>query len=88
MMAAAKSLVMHGAVLVVAGALALRTWTKEEELAPKSGETDLWPARIEDDHEVELKLEPLRRLSPGEVERGVSEITRAADSLRRKSEAP
>ena len=48
----------------------------------------LWPARIEDGHEVELKLEPLRRLTPGEVERGVAEITRAADRLRREAETP
>lgn len=48
----------------------------------------LWPARIEDDHEVEIRLEPSRRLSPEEVERGVKEITRAADRLRRDSEAP
>jgi hypothetical protein len=47
----------------------------------------LWPGRIEDEHEIELKLEPLRRLSPAEVERGVAEMTRAADSLRGKSEA-
>jgi len=45
------------------------------------------PARIHDDHEVELRLEPFRRLSPREVEREVAEVTRAADKLKKEAEA-
>jgi len=47
----------------------------------------LWPAKIRDDHEVELQLDPVHRLSPGEIERDVSEMTRAADRLRKEAEA-
>jgi hypothetical protein len=47
----------------------------------------LVPATIRDEHEVELRLEPERRLTARGIERGVSEMTRAADPLRRKSEA-
>ncbi len=46
----------------------------------------LMPVRIQDDHEVELRLEPLRRLSEGEIERGLGETARAADRLRKASE--
>jgi len=45
------------------------------------------PARIRDDHEVELRLEPVRRLTPREVEREVAEVTRAADKLKKEAEA-
>jgi len=47
----------------------------------------LVPARIRDDHEVELRLEPLRRLTAGEIDRGVAETTAAADRLRKEAEA-
>jgi len=47
----------------------------------------LVPTTIRDEHEVELRLEPERRLTAKEVERGVSELARAADPLRKKSEA-
>ncbi len=46
----------------------------------------LVPARIHDEHEIDLRLEPLRPLTPGEIERGVAEMTRAADPLRKESE--
>jgi hypothetical protein len=45
------------------------------------------PARIEDHHEVLVRLEPLRPLTPGEIDRGVSEMTRGADRLRKETEA-
>lgn len=47
----------------------------------------LVPTTIRDEHEVEVRLEPERRLTAKEVERGVSELARAADPLRKKSEA-
>ncbi|HEX5135759.1 MAG TPA: PEGA domain-containing protein [Planctomycetota bacterium] len=47
----------------------------------------LVPARIKDDHEVEIRLEPAARLTEGEREREVAELTRAADKLRRQAEA-
>lgn len=47
----------------------------------------LVPTTIRDEHQVELRLEPERRLTENEVERGVSELARAADPLRKKSEA-
>jgi hypothetical protein len=43
------------------------------------------PARVKDEHEVDLRLEPYRRLTPREVERGVAELTRAADKWRREA---
>jgi len=46
----------------------------------------LLPARVHDEHEVELRLEPRHRLTPGEIERGVSETARAADRLRKEAE--
>ncbi len=42
-MAAARGLVIHTAILAVAGCLALKTWTYDAEKAPKHGETELWP---------------------------------------------
>jgi len=45
------------------------------------------PARIRDDHEVELRLEPSRRLSPREVEQEVADVARAADKLKKEAEA-
>ncbi len=47
----------------------------------------LVPARIEDEHEVEIRLEPTRPLTEAERERGVAEMTRAADKWRKESEA-
>lgn len=47
----------------------------------------LVPARIRDDHEVEFTLAPTRRLTEAERERGVAEMTRAADKWRRQAEA-
>ena len=47
----------------------------------------LVPARIRDEHEVEFRLEPERRLTKREIERGVSEMTRAADQWRKEPEA-
>lgn len=47
----------------------------------------LLPVRVQDEHQVELRMEPMHRLTPGEIERGVSETTRAADRLRREAEA-
>ncbi len=47
----------------------------------------LVPARIHDEHEVDLRLEPLRRLTALEIERGVAETARAADRLRKEAEA-
>jgi hypothetical protein len=47
----------------------------------------LAPARIRDEHEVELKLAPVRPLTEAEVKRGVAEMTRAADKWRRQLEA-
>lgn len=47
----------------------------------------LVPARIEDDHAVEIRLEPARALTQAERERGVAEMTRAADKWRREAEA-
>jgi len=40
---AARGLVIHTAILAVAGCLALKTWTYDADKAPKHGETDLWP---------------------------------------------
>lgn len=47
----------------------------------------LVPARIEDHHEVLVHLEPVRALTPGDIERGVGEMTRSADRLRKEAEA-
>lgn len=47
----------------------------------------LLPARIEDDHEVVIKLAPMRRLSDRDVDRAISETARAADKWRKESEA-
>lgn len=44
------------------------------------------PARIRDEHEIELRLEPSRRLSPREVEQEVADVARAADKLRKEAE--
>jgi hypothetical protein len=52
---AARGLVIHGAILALAGALALRTWTKDESVAPKAGETELWPLRVKDVQEVRFE---------------------------------
>jgi hypothetical protein len=46
----------------------------------------LVPARIRDEHEVELRLEPRRALTQAQKERGVSEMARAADRLRKEAE--
>lgn len=46
----------------------------------------LVPARIRDEHEVELRLVPTRPLTEAERERGVAEMTRAADKWRRQLE--
>lgn len=46
----------------------------------------LVPVRIHDEHEVEMRLEPLRRPTAREIERGVGETTRAADRLRKEAE--
>jgi hypothetical protein len=47
----------------------------------------LVPARIRDEHEVEIRLEPARPLTAAERERGVAEMTRAADKWRRHLES-
>jgi PEGA domain len=47
----------------------------------------LAPARIRDEHEVEIRLEPTRPLTEAERDRGVAEMTRAADKWRREAEA-
>jgi hypothetical protein len=47
----------------------------------------LVPARIRDEHDVEIRLEPTRPLTQAERERGVAEMTRAADKWRRQLEA-
>jgi hypothetical protein len=41
-MIAARSLAMHTAVLVVAGILALRTWTKDEDTSTRHAEAEVW----------------------------------------------
>jgi hypothetical protein len=45
------------------------------------------PARIRDEHEVDLRLEPLRKLTPEEVAKEVAEVARAADKWRKEAEA-
>ena len=62
-----RGLIVHTAILAVAGGLALKTWTKDESTAPKHGETDLWPGTPDQLQEVKyeekrgtLVLEPHR----------------------------
>jgi hypothetical protein len=47
----------------------------------------LVPARIRDDHEVNLVLEATHPLTESEKERGVAEMSRAADKWRKEAEA-
>ncbi|HEX3595360.1 MAG TPA: DUF4340 domain-containing protein [Polyangiaceae bacterium] len=60
-----RGLLIHTAILAVAGGLALKTWTTDETKAPKHGETDLWPGSPDQVQEVRyeakqglLTLEP------------------------------
>src|SRR5882757_5817571 len=64
-----RGLLVHTAILAVAGGLALKTWTTDEDQAPKHGETDLWPGTPDQVQEVRyeakqgagfLSLEPHR----------------------------
>jgi hypothetical protein len=45
----------------------------------------LVPARIRDEHEVELRLEPLPPMTPEVIEREIAELARAADKWRKES---
>jgi len=62
-----RGLLVHTALLAVAGGLALKTWTYDAEKAPKHGETDLWPGNPDQVQEIRyeakqglLTLEPHR----------------------------
>jgi hypothetical protein len=47
-----RGLLVHTALLAVAGGLALKTWTYDADKAPKHGETDLWPGNPDQVQEV------------------------------------
>jgi len=62
-----RGLLVHTAILAVAGGLALKTWTTDETKTPKHGETDLWPGNPDQVEEIRyeakqglLTLEPHR----------------------------
>lgn len=62
-----RGLLIHTAILAVAGGLALKTWTTDETKAPKHGETDLWSGNPDQVQEIRyeakqgvLTLEPHR----------------------------
>lgn len=46
----------------------------------------LWPAKIKDDHELALRLEPERPLTPAEIEAGIREVAAGAAKLRAEAE--
>jgi hypothetical protein len=80
---AARGLVVHGAILVCAAALAFRTWTYDASKAAKHGETELWSGSSEQMEELRyesklgtLRLEPRRdtngRYFIGTVKRAAS----------------
>jgi hypothetical protein len=46
----------------------------------------LVPARIRDEHEVDLRLAPLPPLTPEAIDREVAELTRTADKWKREAE--
>jgi len=46
----------------------------------------LWPGKIKDDHELALRLEPERPLTPAEIQAGIDEVREGARKLRAEAE--
>lgn len=46
----------------------------------------VWPGRIKDNHELALRLEPERPLTPAEIEAGIEKVRAGARKLRAEAE--
>jgi hypothetical protein len=46
----------------------------------------VWPGKIKDDHELALRLEPERRLTPAEIESEIRQIRAGARELRAEAQ--
>ncbi|MHC4134291.1 MAG: PEGA domain-containing protein [Planctomycetota bacterium] len=46
----------------------------------------VWPGKIKDDHELALRLEPERPLTPAEIEAGIREVRAGAAKLHAEAE--